>query len=107
MDGLVETEFLIVGAGPAGASLACFLTMYGKLTEFASQEPVLADKYYRLGLKGIIISNNPGTADSPRAHITNQATMGTYRPWPKLPCRSPYLPHLEQNVFETLGSKRR
>jgi hypothetical protein len=25
----VETEFLIVGAGPAGASLACFLTSYG------------------------------------------------------------------------------
>lgn len=24
-----ETEFLIVGAGPAGASLACFLTSYG------------------------------------------------------------------------------
>lgn len=29
--GPVETEFLIVGAGPAGASLACFLTSYGKL----------------------------------------------------------------------------
>lgn len=28
----VETEFLIVGAGPAGASLACFLASYGKLT---------------------------------------------------------------------------
>lgn len=26
----VETEFLIVGAGPAGASLACFLTSHGK-----------------------------------------------------------------------------
>lgn len=26
-----ETEFLIVGAGPAGASLACFLASYGKL----------------------------------------------------------------------------
>jgi hypothetical protein len=25
----VETEFLIAGAGPAGASLACFLTSYG------------------------------------------------------------------------------
>jgi hypothetical protein len=24
-----ETEFLIAGAGPAGASLACFLTSYG------------------------------------------------------------------------------
>lgn len=27
----LETEFLIVGAGPAGASLACFLASYGKL----------------------------------------------------------------------------
>jgi hypothetical protein len=26
----VDTEFLIVGAGPAGASLACFLGSYGK-----------------------------------------------------------------------------
>lgn len=26
----VETEFLIVGAGPAGASLACFLASHGK-----------------------------------------------------------------------------
>lgn len=31
MPGEVETEFLIVGAGPAGASLACFLASYGKL----------------------------------------------------------------------------
>jgi hypothetical protein len=29
--GPVETEFLIAGAGPAGASLACFLTSYGKV----------------------------------------------------------------------------
>lgn len=25
-----ETDLLIVGAGPAGASLACFLSEYGK-----------------------------------------------------------------------------
>lgn len=29
VDDIVETEFLIAGAGPAGASLACFLTSYG------------------------------------------------------------------------------
>lgn len=29
--GPVETEFLIVGAGPSGAALACFLTSYGKV----------------------------------------------------------------------------
>ncbi|KAJ5554555.1 hypothetical protein N7513_004514 [Penicillium frequentans] len=40
-----ETEFLIVGAGPAGASLACFLTSYG--------------------LKGLMVSAAPGTANTP------------------------------------------
>ena len=29
--GRTETEFLIAGAGPAGASLACFLASYGKM----------------------------------------------------------------------------
>lgn len=28
---VIYTEFLIVGAGPAGASLACFLGSYGEL----------------------------------------------------------------------------
>ena len=28
---VVETELLIVGAGPAGAALACFLSYHGKL----------------------------------------------------------------------------
>ena len=28
-DHAVDTEFLIVGAGPAGAALACFLGSYG------------------------------------------------------------------------------
>lgn len=30
--GIIETEFLIVGAGPAGAALACFLSSYGGLS---------------------------------------------------------------------------
>ncbi|KAL1980673.1 hypothetical protein VTN96DRAFT_3653 [Rasamsonia emersonii] len=55
----VETEFLIVGAGPAGASLACFLASYG--------------------LKGIMISAAPGTANTPRAHITNMAALECLR----------------------------
>jgi NADPH-dependent 2,4-dienoyl-CoA reductase/sulfur reductase-like enzyme len=29
-DGIVETDLVIVGAGPAGASLACFLAQHGK-----------------------------------------------------------------------------
>ncbi|GAB1202517.1 hypothetical protein APSETT445_001134 [Aspergillus pseudonomiae] len=52
----VGTEFLIVGAGPAGAALACFLGSHG--------------------LKGIMISSAPGTANTPRAHITNMAALG-------------------------------
>ncbi|CRG90480.1 Phenol 2-monooxygenase [Talaromyces islandicus] len=56
---IIETEFLIVGAGPAGASLACFLAFHG--------------------FKGIVISAAPGTADTPRAHITNMAAIECLR----------------------------
>ncbi|KAK3988995.1 FAD binding domain-containing protein [Cladorrhinum sp. PSN332] len=55
----IETDFLIVGAGPAGASLACFLASYG--------------------LKGTVIASAAGTADTPRAHITNAATIECFR----------------------------
>ncbi|KAF2858606.1 hypothetical protein K470DRAFT_283138 [Piedraia hortae CBS 480.64] len=56
---VVETPYLIVGAGPAGAGLACFLASHG--------------------LKGIIISAANGTAKEPRAHITNPATVECLR----------------------------
>ncbi|KAL5591188.1 hypothetical protein FOVSG1_010077 [Fusarium oxysporum f. sp. vasinfectum] len=56
---IVDTECLIVGCGPAGASLACFLTSYG--------------------LKGIMIGAAPGTAHTPRAHITNMAALECLR----------------------------
>lgn len=39
--GEVETEFLIVGAGPAGASLACFLTSYGEQHDIARLSRIL------------------------------------------------------------------
>ena len=55
----IETTFLIIGAGPAGASLACFLASYG--------------------LKGIMIAAAPGTAKEPRAHITNAAALECLR----------------------------
>lgn len=58
-DNVIETPFLIVGAGPAGASLACFLASHG--------------------LTGICISNAPGTAKEPRAHITNPAALECLR----------------------------
>jgi len=56
---LIETPYLIVGAGPAGASLACFLASHG--------------------LTGIIISAAAGTAKEPRAHITNPAAQECLR----------------------------
>lgn len=55
----VDTNYLIVGAGPAGAALACFLAEYG--------------------LTGIMIAAAPGTADTPRAHITNMAALECLR----------------------------
>lgn len=55
----LETTFLIIGAGPAGASLGCFLASYG--------------------LTGIIVSAAPGTAKEPRAHITNAAALECLR----------------------------
>lgn len=56
---IIEIPYLIVGAGPAGASLACFLASHG--------------------LTGILISAAPGTAKEPRAHITNPAAQECLR----------------------------
>ena len=55
----METDLLIIGAGPAGASLACFLARYG--------------------LKGFMISAAPGTANTPRAHLTNASALECLR----------------------------
>lgn len=54
-----DTDFLISGAGPAGAALACFLAQHG--------------------LKGIMIAAAPSTSDTPRAHITNPAALECLR----------------------------
>ncbi|KUI53234.1 2,4-dichlorophenol 6-monooxygenase [Cytospora mali] len=56
---IIKTDLLIVGAGPAGASLACFLSSHG--------------------LTGIIIAAAPGTANTPRAHINNAAGLECLR----------------------------
>ena len=34
--------------------------------------------YSFIGIRGIMISACPATADTPRAHITNMAAMGTF-----------------------------
>lgn len=56
---IIKTDLLIVGAGPAGAALACFLASHGRT--------------------GIIISAAPGCAETPRAHITNMAALECLR----------------------------
>lgn len=56
---VIETDHLIVGTGPAGASLACFLSSYG--------------------LKGIMVGAASGSAETPRAHITNMAALECLR----------------------------
>ncbi|KAK4182348.1 phenol 2-monooxygenase [Podospora australis] len=58
-DDIVKTDLLIVGAGPAGAALACFLAAHGRT--------------------GIMISAAPGCAETPRAHITNMAALECLR----------------------------
>jgi 2-polyprenyl-6-methoxyphenol hydroxylase-like FAD-dependent oxidoreductase len=58
---MIDTPLLIVGAGPAGASLACFL----------SHPPY--------SMKGLLISAAPTTSQTPRAHITNPACFECLR----------------------------
>lgn len=56
---LISTDHLIVGAGPSGASLACFLAQHS--------------------LSGILISAAPGTTTQPGAHISNAAALECLR----------------------------
>jgi len=56
---VVETDVLVVGSGPAGASAALFLAT--------------------LGVPNIMISKYRWTANTPRAHITNQRAMEIFR----------------------------
>jgi 2,4-dichlorophenol 6-monooxygenase len=57
--GLVETEVLIVGSGPSGASAALALATYG--------------------VPNVMITKYRWTANTPRAHITNQRAMEFFR----------------------------
>ncbi len=55
----VETDVLIVGAGPAGASAAALLATYG--------------------IDTVMLNKHGGVANAPRAHITNQRAMEVLR----------------------------
>ena len=55
----MDTDALIIGAGPAGSTLALHLGL--------------------LGIKTIVISRHSGTANTPRAHIFNQRAMEVLR----------------------------
>ena len=57
--GVIDTDVLVVGSGPAGASAALFLST--------------------LGIANILITKYRWTANTPRAHITNQRTMEIFR----------------------------
>ncbi|WP_040835993.1 FAD-dependent oxidoreductase [Nocardia brevicatena] len=58
-DNVVETDVLIAGAGPAGATAAALLSTYG--------------------IDNIMLNKHGGVANSPRAHITNQRAMEVLR----------------------------
>jgi 2,4-dichlorophenol 6-monooxygenase len=57
--GMVHTDVVVVGSGPAGASAALFLST--------------------LGVANIMVTKYRWTANTPRAHITNQRTMEIFR----------------------------
>ncbi|HEY4558384.1 MAG TPA: FAD-dependent monooxygenase [Enteractinococcus sp.] len=55
----VTTDVLVVGAGPAGLTMSALLAQYG--------------------IDALTVTQYPSTANSPRAHITNQRTMEVMR----------------------------
>lgn len=59
MSATIETDVLVVGAGPAGASSAVFLSKHG--------------------VRNLVISRHRSTAETPRAHIINQRAMEALR----------------------------
>lgn len=58
-DSLVTTEVVVVGSGPAGATAALLLST--------------------LGIDTLMITKYRWTANTPRAHITNQRAMEVFR----------------------------
>lgn len=48
---------------------------------FTLQLELRTDNAASPGLTGLIVSQDPGNADTPRAHITNMAALGRRTPW--------------------------
>lgn len=55
----IDTDVLVVGAGPAGLTMTAFLAQQG--------------------VKALTLTRYDGTANAPRAHITNQRTFEVFR----------------------------
>ncbi|KAI1182229.1 hypothetical protein F5B17DRAFT_421474 [Nemania serpens] len=72
----IETDVLIVGAGPAGASLGCFLTRYGQRHDALHLLVDVETNQHPPDVTGLIISKASSTARTPRAHYTSNATFG-------------------------------
>jgi glycerol-3-phosphate dehydrogenase len=70
-----STHCVVIGSGPAGGALASFLAQNG--TFKIRNRIVMCLTAYK-GITGIIISKTSHTARTPRAHITNIATMGKF-----------------------------
>jgi 2-polyprenyl-6-methoxyphenol hydroxylase-like FAD-dependent oxidoreductase len=71
----VDTDLLVIGAGPAGACLACFIAHHGLLPRARCIFQFLTAER----LHSIMLASTLGTAGSPRARITNMAALECLR----------------------------
>jgi flavin-dependent dehydrogenase len=75
MSAIVDTDILIIGAGPSGAALASFLGQNGKSYSFSWWTVQQANGQI-IGMSGLVISKGSHTADTPRAHGFSPFALG-------------------------------